>query len=441
MARSFRERMEDPNSRIVAEQIVSFVRLAIVTSMFIIVWVGGPRFRPYPDQLWWVFAGSFAYVAFAIVKTTRDARRGSSGGWTGWMLSVLSAAFVVAFVACTGAGHSPLIPVAFTVVISTAIRFDLLRAVAVAASMGATMGAVILWVPEPDLPWAERMQYALWYGWLLVAVSVFVGIFSQAADLARRARARAEAEAEAEHRRLDEEQRLRRRLEAVDQARKDFLLAVAHDFRMPIGSLESLSTALVRQRQQLGPDQTEMLERIERHARNLASMLEEVREVAVTESLDAPRRIEIADVFMPDLVSSAAASAGLPAERLLVAIDPTLLVLRTDGGKLERVVANMLEHAAGAGDGLGPVELRMAPVAGAIELSVASAGDRPPSQPREKGGGLGMWIVAQVVAALGGSLHLDAGAGGGQVTRATFPELSAVSLPPMGPVGSAYSPQ
>jgi K+-sensing histidine kinase KdpD len=201
---------------------------------------------------------------------------------------------------------------------------------------------------------------------------------------------------------------------------------------MPIGSLESLSSALVRQRQHLGPDQTEMLERIERHARNLASMLEEVREVAVTESLDAPRRIEIADVFMPDLVSSAAASANLPAERLVVSIDPTLLVLRTDGGKLERVVANLLENAAGADDAPGPVELRMAPVDGAIELSVASAGDQPRSQPPEKGSGLGMWVVAQVVAALGGSLHLEAGPGGGQVIRARFPELSAVSLPPVG---------
>ncbi|MGH9038406.1 MAG: sensor histidine kinase [Acidimicrobiia bacterium] len=430
--------MEDPNSKIVAEQIVSWVRLAIVTSMFIIVAVGGSRLRPYPDQLWWVFAGAFAYVVYAILKTTGDARRGSSGGWTGWVLSALSAAFVVAFVACTGAGRSPLVPVAFTVVISTAIRFDLFRSVAVASAMGAAMAAVILLVPEPDLPWDERVLNAAWYGWLLVAVAVFVGIFSQAADLARRARARAEAEAEAEHRRLDEEQRLRRRLEAVDQARKDFLLAVAHDFRMPIGSLESLSTALVRQRQELGPDQTEMLERIERHARNLANMLEEVREVAITESLDAPRRIEIADVFMPDLVSSAAASANVPAERLQVVIDPKLMVLRTDGAKLERVVANLLENAAGAGDGAGPVELRMAPVEGAIELSVATARAQPRSQPPEKGAGLGMWIVAQVVAALGGSLHLEAGPGGGQLIRARFPELSAVSTPP---IGSAYSPQ
>ncbi|HEY3240402.1 MAG TPA: HAMP domain-containing sensor histidine kinase, partial [Acidimicrobiia bacterium] len=424
-------------SRIVAEQIVSFVRLGIVTSMFIFVALGGTRLRPYPDQLWWVFAGSFAYVVFAIIKTTGDARRGASGGWTGWAMSALSAAFVVAFVACTGAGRSPLVPVAFTVVISTAIRFNLVRSVAVAAGMGAAMAAVILLVPQPDLPWSERVQNAAWYGWLLVAVAIFVGIFSQAADLARAARARAEAEAEAEHRRLDEEQRLRRRLEAVDQARKDFLLAVAHDFRMPIGSLESLSTALVRQRQQLGPDQTEMLERIERHARTLADMLEEVREVAITESLDAPRRIEIADVFMPDLASSAAASANLPAERLVVAIDPTLLVLRTDGGKLERVIANLLENAAGAEGSESPVELRMAPVQGAIELSVTAAGGQAHSQPPEKGSGLGMWVVAQVVAALGGSLHLEAGPGGGQVTRARFPELSAVSLPP----GSAYSPQ
>ena len=82
---NLRQRMEVPDSGMVAEQIVSWVRLSIITSMFLIVALSGPRLRQYPDQLWWVFAAGFAYTAVAIVKTTRDARRGAAGGggWAG----------------------------------------------------------------------------------------------------------------------------------------------------------------------------------------------------------------------------------------------------------------------------------------------------------------------------------------------------------------------
>jgi K+-sensing histidine kinase KdpD len=212
--------------------------------------------------------------------------------------------------------------------------------------MAGSLSAAILWVPEPSVPWHERVRDAVWWSWLMIAVALLVGVLSRAADLARQARAEAEAEAEAEHRRLDEEHRLRLHLESVDQARRDFLHALAHDFRTPISSIEALSTALARRSATLEPEErADLAGLIERHARHLSAMLGEVREVAVRESLEADRRVELADVYIPDLVQSAGAAAGLEPERLLSEIDDDLKLLRTDAEKTQRILTNLLENA------------------------------------------------------------------------------------------------
>ena len=283
-------------SRVAAERFVSWVRLAISSSMAVVVAFGDPERVPYPRAAWIILTLAIVYSWLAFLKTTRDARRGETNLRTAWVLSALSGILVVAAAAVTGAGDSPITPVAITVVISTAIRFDLARSLAVAASLAVSLSAAILWVPQPALAWGDRVRDAVWWSWLMMAVALLVGVLSRAADLARQARAQAEAEAEAEHRRLDEEHRLRLHLESVDEARRDFLQALAHDFRTPISSIEALSTALARRSAELEPqERAELAGLIERHARHLSAMLREVREVAVRDSLGAGRPVELLD--------------------------------------------------------------------------------------------------------------------------------------------------
>src|SRR5207302_117218 len=68
------------------------------------------------------------------------------------------------------------------------------------------------------------------------------------------------------------------------------------------------------------PEKAEVIALIQSHAGQLGAMLGEVREVAITESLGAPQRIEAADVYMPELIRSAASAAGLAADRLSTSI-------------------------------------------------------------------------------------------------------------------------
>jgi signal transduction histidine kinase len=434
------------DSRVAAERFVSWVRLAISMSMAVIVAVGERDRVPYPRAAWIVLATCIVYAWLAFLKTTRDARRGETNLWTAWALSALSGILVAAAAAVTGAAESPIIPVAITVVITAAIRFDLARSLAVAAAMATSLSAAILWVPEPPVPWNDRIRDAAWWSWLMIAVALLVGVLSRAADLARQARAEAEAEAEAEHRRLDEEHRLRLHLEGVDQARRDFLHALAHDFRTPIASIEALSTALARRSADLDPqERADLAGLIERHARHLSAMLGEVREVAVRESLGADRRVELADVYMPDLVHSAGAAAGLEADRLLSSIDDDLNLLHTDGDKMMRILTNLLENANKHSPAVESVEVSLARRDGSIELSVL---DRGPGMPAEfaprafeksasygphRSTGLGMWIVAQLVESLQGTVWAEPRPGGGLAVRARFPVGATMSVPTVGP--------
>jgi signal transduction histidine kinase len=430
------------DSRVAAERFVSWVRLAIATSMAVVVAVQDRDDVPYPEAAWIVLAAAILYAWLAFIKTTRDARRGETNLWTAWALTALSGIFVVAAAALTGAGHSPIIPVAITVVISTAIRFDLARSLAMAGAMAASLAAAILWVPEPALPWSERIRDATWWSWLMIAVALLVGVLSRAADLARQARARAEAEAEAEHRRLDEEHTLRLHLEGVDQARRDFLHALAHDFRTPISSIGALSTALARRSDDLEPaERAEVAGLIERHARHLSAMLGEVREVAVRESLEVDRRVDLTDVYVPDLVRSAGAAAGLESDRVISDIDGELILLRTDGEKTMRILTNLLENANKHSPPDAAVEVTLVRRDGSIELSVLDRGPGMPADfaPRafeksasygpHRSTGLGMWIVARMVESLQGTVWAEPRPGGGLAVRARFPLGPTMSVP------------
>ncbi|MGH8992627.1 MAG: sensor histidine kinase [Acidimicrobiia bacterium] len=437
-----RDHADIRDSRVAAERSVSWIRLAIASSMAVIVALQGQDDTPYPRTAWMVLGAALAYSLLAFLKTTRDASKGVSKLWTAWILSLLSGLFVVAAAAVTGASASPLLPVAITVIISTAIRFDLARSLAVAAGMAAGLSAAILWVPQPVVPWAERVREAAWWSWLMIAVALLVGVLSQAADLARQARAKAEADAEAEHSRLEQEHSLRLQLEAMDAARRDFLTALAHDFRTPVASIAALSTALARRAVDLDSgERAEMAELIEGHARHLGDMLSEVRELAVSESLAGDRRVELSDVYMPDLIRASAAAAGLAPERLVTEIEPGVTLLRTDSEKTLRILANLLQNAAKHSPTDQPVEVRLARSNGLVELTVLDRGpgispeiasqafEKAMSFGPHRSTGLGMWIVARFVDSLEGSVWVEPRPGGGLIVRARFPLGPVLSLP------------
>lgn len=429
---NLRRRFEE-NDRTTGELVVAWIRVAMGVSM-VSVLAAGDSMRYYPGPAWTVLLCALAYSWIALVWVFREAGQGRVSNATAYTLSALDGGIIITLTGLTGLWTSPMLPILVLVVFTFGVRFGLGQTVTVAFVAAAALVAVILAVPEPDFEHGERVRMAAWWSWMIVSGGVLAGVLSHAADLAHRKRARAEAAAQAEHRRLDEERALRQRLEAIDEARKDFLHALAHDFRTPIASLEALSQALGWEQHPLSDaERTEVISLIQSHAGQLGAMLQEVREVAITESLGAPQRVEASDLFMPELIRSAVSAAGLAADRVATSIDPGLKVLHSDSRKLFRILTNLLENASKHSPAKERIEVRLAWRKEMVELAVL---DRGPGIPPEltsealqkwvsfgqhRSSGLGMWIVSQFIAALDGEINVDPRPGGGLIVRARFP--------------------
>jgi K+-sensing histidine kinase KdpD len=277
---------------------------------------------------------------------------------------------------------------------------------------------------------------------MLVAGAVLAGALSDAVGRAQRRRSQAEASAVDEHRRLDQEQSLRRRLESVDEAKTDFLRSLAHDFRTPIASLEALAEALDWEQHPLSPAQrTEVIGLIQTHARHLTGMLAEVRDVAVAESLGPGPHSEVADLFVPELIRTAATAAGLAPERLVSSVEPGLTLLRTDTRKITRILTNLLDNASRHSPPEQPVEVQVSLGRGDhVDISILDRGSGIPPEMATKvfdkfasfgehrSTGLGMWIVAQFVASLDGEVSLENRPDGGLAVRVRLPAEACLPL-------------
>ncbi len=430
--------LQDEN-RTSGELFIARVRVAIASYCLILTAFGGADFDHYPTQAWTIAVVFFGYAWLTLAGVSRAERGPAIPSWAPWATTAVDTAFVLAFTAATGAAESPVVPIAVLDVMAAAIRFDLRRALLVTGIACAGLVAVILWVPRPDLAGSQRLREGAWWTCHLMIGAVMVGVLSDLVDVSRRRHSQAEAEAEAEHRRLAEERRLRQRLEDIDQARKDFLHAIAHDFRTPIASMEALARALTRESDSRSAEErATILDLMQSHARHLGSMLKEVREVAVTESLAIERQLDLADVYMPELIWTAGAAAAVPRDRLVLDIEPGLNVLRTDAHKLQRILANLLDNSMKHSPPDSLLEVRLRRRERKVEISVLDRGSGIPpelaSRAFEKftgfgphrSWGLGMWIVSQFVWALGGSVGVEQRAGGGLIVWARFDEESMV---------------
>ena len=419
---------------------VFIARLRVVVSVYCLVLtaIGGDDFGHYRGEGLAVAAAFSLYAWATALVLSRAARRGPIPAWTPWATTALDTGLILALAAATGASRSPIVPLALLDVMAVAIRFDLRRALMLTGFAAAGVVGVIALVPEPALSGAQRARSAAWWAAHLFVGAVMVGLLSDLVDQARRRRAQAEAEAAALERRAGEDRRLRERLETIDQARKDFLHAIAHDFRTPIASMEALARALTRDAVTSSPEERDaILELMQSHARHLGSMLAEVREVAVTESLAIERQLDLVDVYVPELIWTAGAAAAIPHERLVLDIEAGLNVLRTDSQKLQRIVANLLENSFRHSPPDSPLEVRIRRTTGKmVELAVLDRGSGIPPELAtrafekfasfgpNRSWGLGMWIVSQFVWTLGGSVGVEPRTGGGLVVWARFPESS-----------------
>lgn len=167
-----------------------------------------------------------------------------------------------------------------------------------------------------------------------------------------------------------------------------------------------------------------------RHVHHLSDMLDALSDVALsrrpTFSSGRVRRVDVTE-----LIGAAADAAGLAPPRLRVSGEVGPVTVNAQG--LRRVLTNLLENAARHGRER-PIDVLCERDGDQLQVRVL---DRGPGVPQEKledltakfvslsdrrgTAGLGLWIVAQIIDALGGSLQFAIRDGGGLTAAFTVP--------------------
>lgn len=418
-------------SRRLPAYFVSRVRAAVGAYMVLLGLSGDDHFDWYPEAAWTLVLVAFAYAVGVLVFLARPGRK-PLPGWTSWVMCAVDTTIIATLAGLTGGADSPFAPVLLLVLIAIAIRSNLRRGLAALSWTAPLLAVLILAVPEPSRPAGDRVRDALWWTGHLTAAAVLAGVLSDRLDLAQRRRTQAESEAEAEHRRLEMERLLRRRLEDLDDARREFLTALLHEFRPSVSSLSTLSRALRRDEHDLDPEERAgMLVRMDGSAHHLDTVLREVADVLVSESLDSRHRGDLADVYLPQLVGTAATMAGLSPDRLVTRCEPGVSLVRADSDRCLRILVKVLEEAARTSPGTEAVEVAVSRAGELAEIVVldrrptpgdGSARRDPPAGPPVS---LGLWLASRLAEGMGGSLVAESRVEDGLAVRVRFPVATA----------------
>jgi signal transduction histidine kinase len=212
--------------------------------------------------------------------------------------------------------------------------------------------------------------------------------------------------------------RMRSQLAERDARTQQMLAGIAHEVRNPLAGM-TLFTGILKDELPEGDERRSHVDKIARELRYL--------ERVVNDFLEYARRPkpELADVALGDLLPEVAQLATTDA--ITVAAQPTELVARADRGQLRRAILNLARNAAQAAAAAGHTgadavrlsaerrddQIRIAVWNRGVEISPEASGRlfEPFFTTRDKGTGLGLAFVREIVVDHGGTVEVDSAGG------------------------------
>ncbi|MBI2207418.1 MAG: response regulator [Candidatus Rokubacteria bacterium] len=260
-----------------------------------------------------------------------------------------------------------------------------------------------------------------------------LGMFSLVAALTSSLHARSQEAQRRAERLLAEEQQARAEAETANRAKDEFLASLSHELRTPLNAMLGW-TWWLRNGTLEGDRAARALETVERNARLLAQLIEDLLDVsrAITGQLRVERRV----IDLAQSVQAAVETVVPAAEAKLIKLDTVLgstLPALADGERMQQVVWNLLSNAVKFTPELGRVAVRLRSDGGHAVIEVSDTGrgiaasDLPHVFARfhqgrsevhgRAGLGLGLAIVRHIVELHGGTVEA---ASGGEGRGATF---------------------
>ena len=236
--------------------------------------------------------------------------------------------------------------------------------------------------------------------------------------------------------------------ERNEQRLRHFISDASHELRTPLTSMQGYAEML-RRNPEMSTDDVELaMRRMEEETKRMGVLVDDLLLLA---RLDQGRPLERRTVELDAIVRDAAADArAADPGRAITVVDSMPLVVTGDEMRLRQVLGNLLRNASVHTPASTPVEVRLRRDGGAAVVEVIDHGEGIPAEQRpriferfhradpgrsrdQRGSGLGLSIVAAVVAAHDGTISVADTPGGGATFVITLPLVPAVAPPPMPP--------
>jgi signal transduction histidine kinase len=224
---------------------------------------------------------------------------------------------------------------------------------------------------------------------------------------------------------LAREQAAREEAEAANRAKDDFLATVSHELRTPLSPILGWSTLLRTQRLD---DATSVraLESIERNAKMLAQLIEDILDVS--RIIVGKMSLEFRPLDLAQIINTAIDTARPAADARSIQIqthwDTDVGLVSGDPGRLQQVVWNLLSNAVKFTPNGGHVDIRLERLDSDVQIAVSDRGkgisadflpliferfrQADSTSTRKYGGlGLGLAIVRQIIEMHGGTVQAE----------------------------------
>lgn len=346
------------------------------------------------------------------------------------VLSVLvDLALVTAWVQVTGGAASEYWGLYLVVLISVAMRYDLVHAAGAAIAMALLYGSVGVAVGLPKELVTNRTA-------LMLITGFAAGVLSQQRHVHRRRGQAFQAVAEERSRELTQERAEVERLRRVDIAKSEFIAIAAHEFRTPLAAMIGVLSTLDEHGSVLSTsDRRELIEGATSQATRLARLVDDLLTVSRIE--DGVIGLQLGPEDPRDLLAEASAASGTAGIVLVRA--GRVGKVRCDRDAIVRVLTNLLDNARKYAPEGAHVHVAIDPEGDAVRFSVTDEGPGIPEEERDEvferfrrldggsakpGTGLGLYICRGLVEAHGGRIRVDDGAQGGAEFSFTLPRAA-----------------